>query len=1331
MIDSTGEEGRGRARPQEEVINVDHYSEGNVGNRNDSNADVNRNDRIPRGEYSEFYGQYLYSLLPAIYQEYDTKENNVLREFLNIIATQAAAIRQDTDNLLKNFFIGSCDEWVIPYIADLIAAKVVPNSSLNSRLDVQNTMRWRKAKGTLAGIVDLIRNTVNGNAEVKEAFRYCSSFPHLAFGTTDIVVNKPRSFVNLHDQDALSNIDTEKDTMPHLVDVREPTQSNGWYNLKNILIFIPQLNIYHVRQVQVEKEEGGLKYYFSNIARRQPSSPQALSSLSSTINYFPIYDLDRGVRIRGTIFAQNPYKYFGKKIGMSVKINNILAACPSPPAFSPIEPKDNPQENRVTIRTETKESSYGDQPRSDYDDTTTNNAADPDFVSLHKAEGIRILEPRNFRGQKRRFIVRLYCYSQEQGAVELAKYNTSEMSYHLTLPPRSNLKKPSAFGTILVSLELDSRLNPSEFPETVIALRDSRKKILVKDSITSKYRNALYVYLPSILLEYGERKYFFVDTDGSTYEVQMINGRYDVSHAQLGRLSASSPIYPPRQLTYSLQPLHNFVELNRFNGIKAVDAKKYGKESFQIEAIAINSHEGQAWKIGRLEVKAGSSKYVNEKEIWIQWRIILGYPEDPKLKGHPPRIYREHYLPACHFKATRLALDENFAELPEKKIEEIVNKEILPEYALDGKIYTVSIDQKKKAYKASSNNNDDDDDNGDVDDNTAEYEVKIIISPEHYEQFEYLINDIKNTIEKKPEFVNEGKLMLRISKPTKASRGEFPLSEIVLTNSSSRSVLVYLPQLKFDKKNLDKNLYVADDGSTSNEEDLLEPARMSAGQVMPIAKKYPLQQRIPVYLNLADWQSVSSDTVRSGELAIDPEHGRFAFSTEDDITGDSSDNKDDDDADAVAAPSMHNITADYNYAFSHDVGAGAYDRRDSLKKATKWVSKNRHSSNNDAFPSRTFETIGAALASAQDEDVIQIEDSAIYKEDNNIRNMILPQGVKHVTLQAANWTMPVIKLTDRFELDFSRHTVKRVNLNGMLITGGPLILRGNFDKLDLVSCTIDPGYDGERYLGLRIEEMRDQKEEEQTAKKKKVDHATTLVTNPNIGYAMENKSNPSLKDISLSKSISGGILIDDYVSTMIVEDSIIDNLSGSAIYTTENKKREKNPFLKLEVRRSNILSDYQDPYILELEDICCIDSILTNKVKVSVKEKSQNDINGNNNSDDYYSNNNNGNSCTSFRCSRYEEGSTFEKVREHNNVIVNFAENCISDRPIFVSTTFGNPAYLHLHHLSSKSILERAENTLEMGAFNKNYKPLRVRNLTLRLREFLPLGIKSGVIYVY
>ncbi len=37
----------------------------------------------------------------------------------------------------------------------------------------------------------------------------------------------------------------------------------------------------------------------------------------------------------------------------------------------------------------------------------------------------------------------------------------------------------------------------------------------------SKYRNALYVYLSSVLVNYGDKKYFFVDRDGSTYEVEM------------------------------------------------------------------------------------------------------------------------------------------------------------------------------------------------------------------------------------------------------------------------------------------------------------------------------------------------------------------------------------------------------------------------------------------------------------------------------------------------------------------------------------------------------------------------------------------------------------------------------------------------------------------------------------------------------------------------------------------------------------------------------------------------------------------------------------------
>ncbi len=243
-------------------------------------------------------------------------------------------------------------------------------------------------------------------------------------------------------------------------------------------------------------------------------------------------------------------------------------------------------------------------------------------------------------------------------------------------------------------------------------------------------------------------------------------------------------------------------------------------------------------------------------------------------------------------------------------------------------------------------------------------------------------------------------------------------------------------------------LYVAEDGSTSRKQDLLVSARKSAGQIIPMANRYPLQHRIPVYVNLADWQSVGTSAIHSGELAIDPENGRFAFSREDDgnnIMGIDWNNNNN--APTTNSRPMH-ITTDYNYAFSHDIGAGAFDRKASLKKKpTKWVSKNRHTYHNDAFPSKTFETIADALASAEDGDVIQIEDNGIYDEGDNINKITLPSEVKFITLQAANLTMPAIKVNEMLKLN-SSSSVKRLTFNGILIVGGPLTLPAEkFEKI--------------------------------------------------------------------------------------------------------------------------------------------------------------------------------------------------------------------------------------------------------------------------------------------
>ena len=142
--------------------------------------------------------------------------------------------------------------------------------------------------------------------------------------------------------------------------------------------------------------------------------------------------------------------------------------------------------------------------------------------------------------------------------------------------------------------------------------------------------------------------------------------------------------------------------------------------------------------------------------------------------------------------------------------------------------------------------------------------------------------------------------------------------------------------------------------------------------------------------------------------------------------------------------------------------------------------------------------------------------------------------------------------------------------------------------------------------------------------------------------------------------------------------------------------------------RSDILSKYGDPHVLELRDICCSNVILTSKIKVS-----------------------DGNIESFIRYSRYEDGSVFrKKLSKNSENFVDFKFKCTPIRPIFVSNDSQNSNYLHIHSLTSKEILERAENNSEMGVFNKNIQPQIMRNLQIRLREFMPIGIKSHIIEI-
>ncbi len=67
--------------------------------------------------------------------------------------------------------------------------------------------------------------------------------------------------------------------------------------------------------------------------------------------------------------------------------------------------------------------------------------------------------------------------------------------------------------------------------------------------------------------------------------------------------------------------------------------------------------------------------------------------------------------------------------------------------------------------------------------------------------------------------------------------------------------------------------------------------------------------------------------------------------------------------------------------------------------------------------------------------------------------------------------------------------------------------------------------------------------------------------------------------------------------------------------------------------------------------------------------------------------------------------------------------------PLFLSYSYAQPDYLKLSASTASSIREGADDEGEMGAFHWVLAPLREADLEIRLQEFTPVGLNTGLIY--
>ncbi|MEL6159472.1 MAG: hypothetical protein AAFR18_09665 [Cyanobacteria bacterium J06627_32] len=265
----------------------------------------------------------LYNLLPALYRlrDKEPQQAEALRALMALIEEQFLALEADVDQLYDDAFIETCQEWVVPYIGDLLGVKPlqsIAQTGYSQRAYVANTLDYRQRKGTVTVLEQLARDVTNWPARAVEYFQ-------LMEWNQNINHIRPQGYrtPNLRDAQSIARLNGPFETALHTPEIRHisgPTNKiRGRYNTHHIGIHLWRLQAYPLSQVQARPvpNQPGL-YWINPLGRalslfNTPLPEAATTTLSKEINVpeplgrRPLYD-----EVEALASGQPPQtEYFG------------------------------------------------------------------------------------------------------------------------------------------------------------------------------------------------------------------------------------------------------------------------------------------------------------------------------------------------------------------------------------------------------------------------------------------------------------------------------------------------------------------------------------------------------------------------------------------------------------------------------------------------------------------------------------------------------------------------------------------------------------------------------------------------------------------------------------------------------------------------------------------------------------------------------------------------------------------------------------------------------------------------------------------------------------
>jgi hypothetical protein len=219
--------------------------------------------------FDAYYAERLWQLLPAVYRTADSDASGApgpLRELVSRIGAQVAVVRRSMDRMWADQSIETCDDWVIPYLGDLLGTRLVSNLDARSqRLDVANTIHYRRRKGTLPIAEQLAADVTGWTAHAVEGFRRLGRTRHgldpavspagyrqasaadvarllRAEGLTGrLTSGAPGGLADLRSVHGAALAGTPFDESFHTADVRSGRGAVGHFGLASLLVFVWRL----------------------------------------------------------------------------------------------------------------------------------------------------------------------------------------------------------------------------------------------------------------------------------------------------------------------------------------------------------------------------------------------------------------------------------------------------------------------------------------------------------------------------------------------------------------------------------------------------------------------------------------------------------------------------------------------------------------------------------------------------------------------------------------------------------------------------------------------------------------------------------------------------------------------------------------------------------------------------------------------------------------------------------------------------------------------------------------------------------------------------------